>query len=39
MDNAAPARTGTATVSITVMNVNDNSPVITNPPGIFSGYI
>ena len=34
MDNAAPPRTGTATISVTVDNVNDNDPVITNPSGI-----
>lgn len=33
VDNADPARTGTATIAVTVTGVNDNTPVITNPPG------
>lgn len=33
VDNAAPPRTGTATISVTVTDVNDNDPIITNPSG------
>ena len=33
VDDAAPPRTGTATVFVTVTDVNDNTPIITNPPG------
>ena len=31
VDDAAPPQTGTATISVTVTNVNDNSPSITTP--------
>ena len=34
VDDAAPPQTGTATVSVTITDVNDNTPIITNPPGI-----
>ena len=32
-DNGSPMLTGSAQVTVTVNDVNDNTPVITNPPG------
>ncbi len=34
IDDAAPPRTGTATVTVTIAPENDNAPIITNPPGL-----
>ena len=33
MDDGNPPGTGMATVTVTVTNVNDNTPEISNPPG------